>query len=66
VTLVLVIEASDGLLLLADGCTTYTDGTVDLDTVKILPVPGAPIGVLLTGRSSYNREVVVRSCDRFL
>jgi hypothetical protein len=63
----MVLEASDGLLLVADGRTSNADGTVRLlDATKIVPVPGSSIGVLLTGRATYGETVVASLCADFL
>jgi hypothetical protein len=76
-TLVLVLQAQDGLLLVADGRTsrwpTEQEGPPIPNgntTEKIVRVPGAPIAVLLTGRSTFtfqgNGRVVAEWCEKFL
>jgi hypothetical protein len=74
VTQLLVFQARDGILLVADGQTSEhsLDGPIPIGrtTQKIVPVAGVPIGVLVTGRATFPfqgaRRTTAELCALFL
>lgn len=70
-TLTVVVGASDGLVLAADGRTSARDNFGSLiprlnDARKLLPIHGAPIAVLLSGRATFDDRPVADWCEDFI